>query len=61
MSDRPRIALAGIALVPIACCLGLPLLAAASLSVGLGLGAGGLGLIATAALLTRKAMSKRTP
>jgi hypothetical protein len=58
MSDRHgSIGLAGIAFIPIACCLGLPLLAAAGVgAVTLlgGLAAGGVALVATAVLLARR-------
>jgi hypothetical protein len=61
---RDGLGLAGIAVIPIACCIGLPLLAAASIGVALlagGVAAGGVAVIAAAVLLVRRKRRRETP
>jgi hypothetical protein len=64
MSERrDRLGLAGIAVIPIACCIGLPLLAAAGIGVAVlvgGVAAGGLAVIAAAVLLVRRRRRRDT-
>ena len=64
MSERrDGIGLAGIALIPIACCIGFPLLAAAGVGVFTliaGVSVGGLALVATALLLLHVRRSRRS-
>jgi hypothetical protein len=55
---------AGIAVIPIACCIGLPLLAAAGIGVAVvvgGVAAGVLAVIAAAVLLVRRTRRRETP
>jgi hypothetical protein len=56
-----RIGFAGIALVPIACCALLPVLAAAGVGVAVGVAAGGLGLAAVALLVTSHLITRPKP
>jgi len=64
MSERPDgIGLVGIALIPIACCIGLPLLAAAGVGIVTlmaGVSAGGLALVAATLLLLHLRRTRRT-
>jgi hypothetical protein len=60
---RGGLGLAGIAVIPIACCIGLPLLAAAGIGVAVlvgGVAAGGLAVIAAAVLLVRRKRRRET-
>jgi len=56
-----RITFAGIALVPIACCVLLPVLAAAGASEAVGISAGGFGLGAVAILVASHLITGRNP
>jgi hypothetical protein len=65
VSERPDgLGLAGIAVIPVACCIGLPLLAAAGIGVAVLVGgvaaAGGLAVIAAAVLLVRRKRRRET-
>jgi hypothetical protein len=64
MSERRNgLGLAGIAVIPIACCIGLPLLAAAGIGVAVlvgGVAAGALAVIAAAVLLVRRKRRRET-
>jgi hypothetical protein len=63
MSERrDGIGLVGIALIPIACCIGLPLLAAAGVGIFTliaGVSAGGLALVAATLLLLHLRRTRR--
>jgi hypothetical protein len=65
MSERrDGLGLAGIAVVPIACCIGLPLLAAAGIGVAVrvgGVAAGAVAVIAAAVPLVRRKRRRETP
>lgn len=64
MSERrDGVGLAGIALIPIACCIGLPLVAAAGVGVFTliaGVSAGGLALVAPTLLLLHLRRTRRS-
>jgi hypothetical protein len=64
MSERrDGLGLAGIAVIPIACCLGLPLLAAAGIGIAVlvgGVAAGVLVVIAAAAVFVRRTRRRET-
>jgi hypothetical protein len=64
MSERRHgLGLAGIAVIPIACCIGLPLLAAAGIGVAVlvgGVAAGVLAVIAAAVLIVRRTRRRET-
>jgi hypothetical protein len=64
MSERrDRLGLAGIAVIPIACCIALPLLAAAGIGVAIlvgGVAAGGLPVVAAAVLVVRRKRRRET-
>jgi hypothetical protein len=65
MSERrDGFGLAAIAVIPIACCIGLPLLAAAGIGVAVlvgGVAAGAVAVIAAAVLLVRRTRRRETP
>lgn len=64
MSERPHgLGLAGLAVIPIACCIGLPLLAAAGIGVAVlvaGVAAGVVAVLAAAVLLVRRTRRRET-
>lgn len=64
MSERrDGLGLAGLAVIPIACCIGLPLLAAVGIGVAVlvgGIAAGAVAVIAAAVLLVRRTRRRET-